>query len=335
MRLFDFLFGSKKHQEKAVSQLVSRPVSAKGISLHDNFAEIQSLKFFGEFSQSPSGEWVICWSDSDEKEHRGGHRSSGKGRYVLYSLRQNAVIQQGQLERPNSGHVADNGHFSIEDWHFGDGLVGTFYVFSAAGTQLIKKRLKANLYNSAISGTGRFAICQTANTPGEEDGNRLTAFDVEANVQLFSINPATGWASSYRFEEAASRIGVTVDGIGTFYYDIQGQFLDTEKFDLARLNCDRYDVVLLAAEEVLKKPEIDDQLAKAALEAGKRACTIGANNDPSWKSVALKVQGLAHEFLHNDEEALASFDDALKLNPKIGVKRKANTLRKKLGRISS
>lgn len=332
MGLFDFLFG-KKPQAKPVQQPVSRPVSTNGISLLDKFAEIPSLKFFGQFNKSPSGEWAICWSDSDDEEHRGGHRNSGKGRYVLYNLRQDAVVQQGRLERPNSGHVADNGYFSIEDWHFGDSLVGTFYVFSATGKQLIKKNFKANLYNSAISGSGRIAVCQTANSPGEDDGNRLTVFDVEANAQLFSINPATGWASSYKFEEAASRIGAALDGIGIFYYDMQGQFLDAEKFGLARLNCDRYDVVLLAAEELLKKPELNDQLAQAALQAGKRACTIGANNDSSWQAVALKVQGLAHEFLHNDAEALAAFDDALKFNPKIGVKRKADTLRKRLGRI--
>lgn len=335
MGLFDFLFGSKKPQVKSASQSVSRPVSAKGISLRDRFAEIHSLKFFGEFSKSPSGEWVICWSDSDEDEHRGGHRNSGKGRYVLYNLPQHAVVLQGRLERPNSGSVADNGNFSIEDWHFGDGLSGTFYVFSAAGKQLTKRKFKANLYNSAISGSGRFAVCQTANSPGEDDGNRLTAFDVKGNAQLFSINPPTGWANSYQFDEAASRIGVVLDGIGTFYYDFQGQFLDAEKFDLARLNCDQYSVVLMAAEEILKSPELNDPLAQAALEAGKRACAIGANNDPSWKAAALKVQGLAHEFLRNDEEALAAFDEALKLNPKIGVKRKADALRKRLGRTAT
>lgn len=329
MGLFDFLFGGKKPQAKSASQPVSRPISAKSISLRDNFVEIPSLKFFGEFSKSPSGEWAICWSDSDDEEHRGGHRNSGKGRYVLYNLRQNAVVQEGRLERPNSGHVADNGYFSIEDWHFGDGLVGTFYVFSVDGKPLTKKKFKANLYNSAISRSGRFAICQTANSPSEEDGNRLTAFDVETNTQLFSINPPSGWANSYEFDEASGKVGVLLEGIGTFYYDRQGQFLDTERLDLARLNCDRYADVLMTAEQMMKRTDLSEHIAQAVLEAAQRACRIGADNDPSWKAVALKIQGFAHEFLHNDAEALAAFEDALKLNPKIGVKRKADSLRKK------
>ena len=48
------------------------------------------------------------------------------------------------------------------------------------------------------------------------------------------------------------------------------------------------------------------------------------------KDLARKLQGLAHEFLLNNEDVLAAFDHALKLNSKIGLKRKADTLRKKL-----
>ena len=86
----------------------------------------------------------------------------------------------------------------------------------------------------------------------------------------------------------------------------------------------------LAAEEIVKAPELNDQLASAALEAAVRALSLGAEKDQGWKAVALKIQGLAHEFLRNNEAAIAAFDEALRINPKIGVKRKADSLRKKL-----
>lgn len=330
MGLLDFLFGGNKRQMKAAQQPTPRPASAGAISFHDNFVEIPSIGFFGQFSKSHSGEWVLCWSDSDEAGQRGGHRDSGKGRYVLYSAQEKAVVLQGKLERPNSGNAADNGNFSIEDWHFGSELSGTFYVFSSDGKQLTKKQFNANLYNSAISDSGRYAICQTANSPVGEDGNRLTAFDVEGKAQLFSIHPPTGWADEYRFEEGTSQIGVVINGIGTFHYDMQGQFVDSERFGAARLQSERYDVALMAAEEILKATDLNEQRAKAALDAATRACGNGADNDQGWKAVALKVQGLAHEFLQNNEKALAAFDQALAINPKIGVKRKADSLRKKL-----
>lgn len=328
MGLFDLLFGGNKPKDAARASYQSAP--AKVISFRDKFVEIPSLGFFGPFRRSHSGEWAICWSDSDEPNHRGGHRDSGHGRYVLYNVTQNKITLQGKLERPNSGSVADNGSFAIEDWHFGSELSGTFYVISSAGHELVKKKFEANLYNSAISDSGHFAVCQTANSPVGEDGNRLTAFDVEKNIELFSIHPPSGWADRYKFIDGVPKFGVVINKIGTFYYDIQGSFIDSEQFDAARLRCDRYDVVLLAAEEIVKSPELNDQLASAALEAAVRALSLGAEKDQGWKAVALKIQGLAHEFLRNNEAAIAAFDEALRINPKIGVKRKADSLRKKL-----
>ena len=328
MGLFKFLFGGNK--TKGVARVPSLSAPSKVISFRDKFVEIPSLGFFGPFRKSHSGEWAICWSDSDNLNHRGGHRESGHGRYILYNVTQDIIALQGKLERPNSGSVADNGNFAIEDWHFGSELSGTFYVISSAGRELIKKKFEANLYNSSISDTGRYAVCQTANSPVGEDGNRLTAFDVEKTVELFSIHPPTGWADRYKFIEDIPKVGVVINKIGTFYYDILGKFIDSENFDAARLRCDRYDVVLLAAEEIVKAPELNDKLASAALEAAIRALSLGAEKNQNWKAVALKIQGLAHEFLRNNEAAIAAFDEALRINPKIGVKRKADSLRKKL-----
>ncbi len=240
---------------------------------------------------------------------------------------QNRIALQGRLERPNSGNVANNGWFSIEDWHFGSDLSGTFYVFSPTGKELLKKGLNANIFNSGISDGGSFAICQTANNPKSDDGNLLVAFDIEKSIELFSVHPTTGWADSYEFIENTTHFVVVIDKIGKFRYDAQGNFINAEKYDSARLNCNRFEVVLLAAEEILKEPQLDHQHAQAALAAALRARSIGADNDQTWKALALKVQGLAHELLGNSGEALSA---ALKINPKIGVKRKADALRKKL-----
>ena len=300
------------------------------VSYSGDFIEIRSIGFFGPFKKSKSGEWVIGWSDTDEEQHRGGHRESGHGHYVLYNAVQNRIALQGRLERPNSGKVANNGCFSIEDWYFGSDLSGTFYVFSSTGKELIKKRLNANIFNSDISDGGSFAICQTANNPKRDDGNLLVAFDIEKNIELFSVHPTTGWADSYEFIEDTAHFVVVIDKIGKFRYDAQGNFIDAAKYDSARLNCNRFDVVLLAAEEILKEPKLDHQRAQAALAAALRARSLGADNDQSWRALALKIQGLAHELQGNSKEALSAFEEALKISPKIGVKRKADALRKKL-----
>lgn len=328
MGLLDFLFGVKKSSS-------SRDPRSDGKHHDDleflgNIVEIPSLNFLGRYSKSPSGEWVICWSDADANGSVGGHRHSGHGRYVLYNLPRRVIEVVGTAERPNACSVADNGNFSLEEWHFGSGLCGTFCIFSSQGESLIKKRFNANLYNSAISDSGRLAICQTANNPDEEDGNRLTAFHVENRLELFSVTPVTGWADSYTFLEEASQFGVVVNQVGMFYYDEDGNFADREKFDAARLQCSRYDVVLLAAEQIIKSSVLTEHLANQALEAATRALSLGAAENDRWKAIALKIQGLAHERLSNDQAAIAAFNAALSIDPKIGVKRKVDALKKKL-----
>lgn len=330
MGLFKLLFGAKKKPHAKTDQAHRRSVLQPNVSYVGDFIEIKSIGFVGQFKKSKSGEWIVCWSDSDKEHHRGGHRESGYGHYVLFNAALNKIVLQGKLERPNSGSVSNNGYFSIEDWHFGSNLSGTFYAFSPVGEELVKKKFNANIFNSDISNNGRFAICQTANNPKNDDGNLLVAFDLTKKVELFSVHPTTGWADSYDFFEDDAHFAVVIDKIGKFQYDVQGNFIDSAKYDSARLNCKKFEIILFAAEEILKEPRIDHKRVQTALEAVLRARSLGADNDKSWKALALKIQGTAHELMGNSKDALGFFEEALKINPKIGVKRKAGALRKKL-----
>jgi tetratricopeptide (TPR) repeat protein len=326
MGFLDLIFGSKKKAKEG-----RRPSHRSGadVSFSGNFIKISSIDFFGQFKKSSSGEWIVGWSDSAPGGRIGGHRDSGHGKYVLYNAAEKRLVLQGRLERPNSGNVANNGSFSIEDWHFGSELSGTFYVFSCSGGELIKKKLSANILNSAISNNGLLAVCQTANASSGGDGNLLVGFNVKDRYQAFSINPPTGWAEAYKFDEENSRFGVVLRGIGSFFYNSDGVLLEPQKFDLARLHSNRYEVSLFACEEIVKSDESSREFVEEALKASSKALTDGAKEDSIWKAMALKVKGLAHERLGNDEEALVAFDAALEINPKIGVKRKANAIRKK------
>ncbi|MEB0222895.1 tetratricopeptide repeat protein [Pseudomonas sp. 10S4] len=62
-----------------------------------------------------------------------------------------------------------------------------------------------------------------------------------------------------------------------------------------------------------------------------RARSLGADANPAWKPNALKVQGLAHETLGQLREAIHIYEQALALNPKIGVKRRLDILKKRVG----
>lgn len=302
----------------------SKPKSDLRIS--GSFAELNSIGYYGECAVSPSKEWVLIWRDANRDVTHGGHRESGSGSYVLYHCLQKKVALKGNIERPNGGHVANNGTFSLEDWHFGNELMGTFYVFSSDGSILIRQTVNANLYNSALSENGLLAVCQTANAP-EPDGNRLSAFDIANKARLFSVHPDTQWAKDYAFSEQNRFIAV-IDEIGKFWYDHNGRFLNPDKYQQARMSCDNFVIILHAAEMLIKNPAFTALQANTALTGVLRARSIGADADTGWKAKALKLQGLAYEFLNENEKAIAAFEEALSHNPKIGVKNKIAKLRK-------
>lgn len=79
---------------------------------------------------------MVSWVDASESGDSGGAREKGRGSYLLYNALTGQVVVRGRLERPNNGHVADNGTFVLEDWRFGDGPVGTLCVFDVQGKSL-------------------------------------------------------------------------------------------------------------------------------------------------------------------------------------------------------
>ncbi|QNU63989.1 hypothetical protein [Vreelandella titanicae] len=332
MGLLNIIFGSKK-KGKRKSQPPCREAETE-LTFLDNFIRISSIDFFGQFKKSPSGEWIVGWSDSDTERGIGGHRERGHGRYVLYNTVDKKLVLQGKLERPNSADVANNGSFIVEDWHFGSELSGTFYVFSCSGEELVKKKFSANILNSAISDNGLLAVCQTANAHSGDDGNLLVGFRIKERDDAFSINPSTGWAEAYVFDEEYSRFGVVLKEVGTFFYGSDGVLLEPQKFYLARLRSNKYDISLIAAQEIVKSDQSSLEQVEEALKASSKAIQSGAECNDYWRSIALKVNGLANERLGRDEDALAAFDSALKLNPKIGIKRNANAIRKRLNNKS-
>lgn len=332
MGLLNRIFGGRKRDKARRYPRGSQ--AGTELTFHGNLIRIPSVGFFGQFKKSPSGEWIVGWSDNDSEGSSGGNRESGQGRYILYNTIEKKLVLQGKLERPNSADVANNGSFSVEDWHFGSELSGTFYVFSCSGDELVRRSFSANILNSAISKNGQLAVCQTANAHSGNDGNLLVGFRIRDGDEVFATNPFTGWAESYEFDEEGSKFGVVIKGVGTFFYDSDGTLLEQKEFDLARLRSKRYEISLTASQEIVKSDQSSPEQVEEALNASVKAIQSGAGDSDYWKAIAWKVNGFANERLGNDEEALAAFDSALKLNSKIGVKRNANTIRKRLNNKS-
>lgn len=309
--------------EESISKLKSSMIPARVKNLSFNVIEIPEINFFGSSNLSRSGEWLVAWSDGNVGNCK------NRGHYALYNNSSKHVVLQGAAQRPNKCSVSDSGIFYVEDWQSPLGLSGSFYVLSPAGEQLISRKFEANILNSGISHNGLYAICQTANSKIGNDGNKLTAFDLVKRCEIFSITPKTDLATEYNFYEDIGEIGVVIKEVGEFRYNLNGEFIDSEKYAQARLSNEKFTDIILQVEVELKRG-INKEHAKAILDSIEKAMELGADRYPTWKSMALKLQGNTYLIAGDEKLALKSFDEALKLDPNIGIKRKADALRKKL-----
>ncbi|EJM31289.1 tetratricopeptide repeat protein [Pseudomonas sp. GM25] len=340
MSIFSWLFNrpkalksatAAKHQpaqaQSGGAQRVPRP-SAQ-IRRDKLFLRVESLEFSGSYQLSQSKKWAIAWRDSDPSAGRGGHRESGLGAYVLADLGSGTVSCHGSMPRPNNGHVCDTGMFCLEDWHFGSTLSGTFSVYDPSGFVIFAKELTANILTSGISRHGKYAFCATANSPTDH-GNKVFLFDLVNRVETYCVSPEAGWPDSYEVDEGTGELMAVFADMGSFQYDIDGRFIDADRLGNAKLNSSRYDLIILAAESLLGEVGLTDERAREVLAAVQRARSHGADENPAWKPIALKVQGLAHEQLGQYPEAAQVYEEALALNPKIGVKRRLTSASKRI-----
>jgi hypothetical protein len=237
------------------------------------------------------------------------------------------------MQRPNDGKVADNGTFVLNDWRFSNDFSGIFWAFRADGSVILSRSFSANLLNNGLSADGAFACCQTANA-STEDGSVLAVFDLSAGKEISVFTPESGWASDYEFlpEIGTVRLLYAQDG-DAFAYGLDGEFTEREKWVATRLDRGDIDIVKRVMDEAGNQPE--PQLAArllASIEAGLRRLDA---RDKYSLSLAWKLKGEILEVLDMPQDALSAYERALTSNPKIGVKRHAERLRKALRRDGS
>lgn len=138
MGFFSWLFGNRTKVTERNAPLNARPKPT--IEIVGTLMCIDAIRWHGHFKKSPNRKWAVSWRDSTHDGSVGGNRMSGEGQYVLVDVSSGTIMTQGYMPRPNGGAVADNGAFSLEDWHFGGTLCGTFHVFSRKAHPCWRKR---------------------------------------------------------------------------------------------------------------------------------------------------------------------------------------------------
>ncbi|MBX9865140.1 MAG: tetratricopeptide repeat protein [Hyphomicrobium sp.] len=286
-----------------------------------SFFHIPDRDYFGWYATSPDGGFTLTWRDANDEGTHGGARASGMGRYFL--LAGDAIIAEGQIERPNDGKVASDGTFILNDWRFNSELGGAFCAFRADGSPIVSQRFTANLLNNGLSANGRLAVCQTCNSH-TDDASVLAVFDLTQGREIVRWKPESGWAESYAFADDGQSIRLCYPGGASLAYSLDGRFLDRDLWIERSLGRGDLAVIQQLIDSEDKKPSAE--LARR-LVAGIDVA-LKATSDDHICAWAYKLRGISLEAEKNWPEALRSYDLALGLDPKIGVKRRADALRK-------
>lgn len=286
-----------------------------------SFFHIPDRDYFGWYATSPDGLFTLTWRDANDEGTHGGARANGMGRYYL--LTGGAIVAEGQMERPNDGKVANDGSFILNDWRFSAELGGVFFAFRADGSPVVSERFTANLLNNGISANGRLAVCQTCNSD-TDDASVLAVFDLVQGREIARWRPESGWAASYAISDDGRSLRLRYPDGASLAYSLDGTFLDRDLWIERGLGRGDLGVIQQLIDSEDKKPSAE--LARR-LVTGIDAALKGTRDD-HIRAWAYKLRGICLEAEGKWPEALRSYDLALGLDPKIGVKRRADALRK-------
>ena len=308
-----------------------RRESGGDVQFVGRMCRIPARDFFGSYAKSPSGNFLLAWRDTDPAGGRGGFRETGEGDYLL--LHGGRIVAEGRMERPNDGHVADNGTFILSDWRFGDGLRSSLYAFDCDGHRMLHREFGANALNSGLSPDGRFAAYMTAGGD-DPDASQLFFFDLIDGELLWSKWPESGRPVRYEFEPAEAFLWLVYEGKGRYAYSMtDGDFLDWERWETERIEwAHPYELSRIGRERLKQAGEsVDLQTGGEIAFILKKAIADGLEQSPSEHAKALKALGQLWERLGDDNEALKMYREAESAYKKAGVKRRIAALEKKLG----
>lgn len=291
---------------------------------------IRDINFYGRFHKSDNGIFMVACQDSDYRDgRRGGFRNDGMGRIVL--LKNKKFLWSKDFERPHDAMVSNQGFIAINDWLFGEGLKGKFYLINQSGEIILEDKFAANMMNLGITQDSKLAWTTTA-ASDNSDSNQLFLYDISASKRLFKRNSLYGEIEKSAFQDDFIEFTTTQD----IYYKFsqKGEFINESgvqnQIEEQKLNSkDRWAVHSIAKQKinVYESEELDKEECLKIIQKLEELDTDTKDNS---LAKTFRYKGELKLMLERKEEALLDFEKALKLDSKVGIKRKTKKLRKVL-----
>jgi tetratricopeptide (TPR) repeat protein len=179
--------------------------------------------------------------------------------------------------------------------------------------------------SNSLSPDGKFAICQTANAPGSADSCRYILFDLAAGREIARWEIETGWAERYEWDCEQRRVYLCMKDGERACYDFTGCMVEREAWQLRRIGAGDLNVI----QAVLVATSANDNPLRSEIIAG---LEVAARDGEIWQQArAYRLLGELHEQTGEIPQAVKAYDEALTIDPKVGVARRVEQLRRTLG----
>jgi hypothetical protein len=284
----------------------------------DDLFRFAGLFDFGCLTKtSPNGQYVVGSADH--------HLVNGReeiGACALADTRSKKVLWKKSIARANNPHVTNGGVVLVEDWQ-DSSLSGALLCLERNGQVRWCKQFHANIIKSGLFRAGSRAFVSLARSDHDGHSNMTFVFSMATGDFLWD---RCGWSDLVVFEDA---LCVSVKGpsnkIHRFPFDDEGKL--PPEYDCAARQAEEADpsgaLSLIQAAMKQKPPNLSE--AKRLLEK-----VNPRKLDQSQKAKVQRYRGEIAAAEDRPGQAVKHWARALDLDPKVGIKRRYDVLKRKL-----
>jgi len=272
--------------------------------------------FYGNKQYSTNKTFCVSYAD--------GHYNNDKWKIGNIALiKDNKLLFKKKVQRPNDCFVSNSGIVICCDWLNSESLVGKFLIYDAAGEEIFSKKTTANLGNCAISDNSEIALFETHNSE-TNDGDKIFIVDIAQKEIIKKFERPVSFNDA-KIDTDCKRIKLK-DNKG-FVYEIDFDGNQTNESDYENQILTKgsvYDRLCLYAD----KPKEVKLKESKYLELLTKALTDEDATYSFGKDKIFRMIGDYHEANGNIDKTIENWEKAFSVNPKVGVKRKLDILKK-------
>lgn len=271
--------------------------------------------FFGTEEFSSNRTYCVVFSDGYEENNKWT-----KGTVGL--LKNGKQVFAKRFDRPHDCKVSNNGMVTICDWGNTDKRTGDFLVLDETGNEIFRRIAKANLGTCSISTDGHYAIFETYSSD-TEDSNKIFIVDIKSKTEISSFDRPFAFIAA-DIDTEQKQIKLIDNSDFEFITDFNGNQLNKKELEetILKRGTTLDKLIFLESNyspnELINKSEYEGLLIKAL-----------SDKDASYsygQDKIHKVLGQLYLERNETEKAIDHWGKALEINPKVGVKKKFDSL---------